>query len=48
MAEAGVSRFVIERVLGHSEQGVTASYDRYTYREEKGVDLSILAGKMLT
>lgn len=44
MGEGGVSRFVIERVLGHADQGVTAIYDRATYRDEKRAALEVLAG----
>jgi len=35
MAEGKVSRFIIERALGHADQGVTATYDRASYRDEK-------------
>jgi integrase len=35
MAIAGVSRFVIARVLNHVDTGVTAVYDRATYDAEK-------------
>jgi site-specific recombinase XerD len=44
MAGRGVSRFIIERVLGHADRGVTAVYDRSTYREEKRAALEVLAG----
>ena len=30
MAGRGVSRFIIERILGHADSGVTATYDRST------------------
>ena len=43
MAEGGVSRFVIERVLGHADSSVTAIYDRATYRDEKRAALEVLA-----
>ena len=39
MGEAGVSRFVIGRVLNHVEPGVTAVYDRATYDQEKRLAL---------
>jgi hypothetical protein len=39
----GVSRFIVERVLGHADRGVTAVYDRSTYREEKRAALEVLA-----
>jgi integrase len=35
MAENGVSRFIIERVLGHADSSVTGVYDRASYRVEK-------------
>jgi len=44
MAEGGVSRFVIERTLGHTETSVTAVYDRHHYRDEKRAALEVLAG----
>jgi integrase len=43
MAEGGVQRFILERVLGHSDRSVTAVYDRATYREEKRQALEVLA-----
>ncbi len=43
MAEGGVSRFIIERVLGHVEGSVTAIYDRHHYRDEKRAALEVLA-----
>ena len=43
MAEGGVQRFIIERVLGHADNSVTAVYDRATYREEKRAALEVLA-----
>ena len=43
MAEGGVSRFIIERTLGHTETGVTAVYDRHHYRDEKRAALEVLA-----
>ncbi len=44
MAEGGVQRFIIERVLGHADHTVTAIYDRATYRDEKRAALEVLAG----
>jgi integrase len=35
MAETGVSRFIIEKVLNHTDQKVTAIYDHYGYDAEK-------------
>jgi len=43
MAEGGVNRFIIERVLGHADHSVTAVYDRASYREEKRQALEVLA-----
>jgi integrase len=43
MAEGGVNRFIVERVLGHADHTVTAIYDRATYREEKRRALEVLA-----
>ena len=35
MAELGVPRFIVERVLNHTDRTVTSVYDRYTYSKEK-------------
>jgi len=35
MAELGVPRFVVERVLNHTDRTVTSVYDRYIYSAEK-------------
>ena len=35
MAELGVPRFIIERVLNHTDRTVTSVYDRYCYSNEK-------------
>ncbi len=35
MAELGVQRFVVERVLGHADASVTGRYDLYEYDREK-------------
>lgn len=35
MAELGVQRFVIARVLGHTDSSVTGRYDHYEYDREK-------------
>ncbi|MEX0329226.1 MAG: tyrosine-type recombinase/integrase [Ruegeria sp.] len=37
------NRFIVERVLGHSDSSVTAIYDRATYRDEKREALEVLA-----
>ena len=44
MSRAGVLPHVSERVLGHVIEGVEATYDRHTYREEKADALRALAG----
>ncbi len=44
MASRGIQRFVVERVLGHSDSSVTAIYDRASYRDEKREALEVLAG----
>lgn len=43
MTEAGISRFIVERVLGHADRGVTAVYDRNAYRDEKRKALETLS-----
>ena len=43
MSRAGVSSEVAERVLGHSLQGVEATYNRHAYRDEKADALRKLA-----
>ena len=50
MAEAGVSRLVIGKILNHKEAGVTQVYDRHGYDAEKrealaawGARLAVLA-----
>jgi len=37
------TRFIVARVLGHSDNSVTASYDRTAYRDEKRAALELLA-----
>jgi integrase len=46
MARAGISRFVVARVLGHVDRSVTGIYDRYEYLEEKRVALDTWARKV--
>lgn len=46
MAEAGVSRFLIARVLGHADESMTGIYDRHEYQAEKRRALEKLAGKV--
>jgi integrase len=35
MAQLGVPRFIVERVLNHTDRTVTSVYDRYSYSTEK-------------
>jgi len=35
MAECGIPRLIISRILNHTENGVTGIYDRYGYADEK-------------
>ena len=46
MGEAGVSRFVIARVLGHVDSSMTGIYDRHAYAAEKRRALETLARKV--
>jgi integrase len=43
MSEAGIPRFTVARVLGHTDGSVTAIYDRNAYRAEKREALERLA-----
>ena len=47
MAQLGVSRLVIAKVLNHVETGVTAIYDRYGYDSEKKKALDLWGQKVL-
>ena len=40
MAEIGIPRFDIAKVLNHTDQDVTAIYDQYAYDAEKKKALS--------
>ena len=42
MAQHGVTRFVVERVLAHTDKSVTAVYDQYEYLPEKKAALETL------
>jgi hypothetical protein len=42
MAQHGVTRFVIERVLAHTDKTVTGIYDQYDYLPEKKTALETL------
>jgi integrase len=43
MTRLGVTRFVAQRVIGHAEQGVGGTYDRYGYLREKAAALKTWA-----
>jgi integrase len=43
MSRAGVRSEIAEKVMGHTLQGVEATYDRYEYRSEKATALKLLA-----
>lgn len=47
MTGGGVTRFIVERVLGHADRGVTAVYDRNAYRNEKREALEVLTATLL-
>jgi len=46
MTSQGVSQFIVARVLGHTDQTVTAVYDRASYRNEKRAALEVLASSL--
>ena len=35
LSKLGVDRFLLHRIVNHTDSGVTAIYDRYSYLEEK-------------
>jgi integrase len=47
MAQFGISRLVVAKVLNHAETGVTAIYDRYGYDSEKKKALDLWGQKVL-
>ncbi|WP_299847741.1 site-specific integrase [uncultured Roseovarius sp.] len=47
MTTGKVLRFIVERVLGHTDSSVTAVYDRATYRDEKREALEVLSATAL-
>ena len=47
MTAGKVSRFFVERVLGHADNSVTAVYDRSSYRDEKREALEVLAASVV-
>jgi integrase len=44
MSRASVRPDIAERVLGHAQPGIQATYDRHAYREEKAQALKMLSG----
>lgn len=46
MTSIGISRFMVGRVLNHSERGVTAVYDRHSYDREKRQALDAWAARL--
>lgn len=46
MTSNGVSRFMMQRVLGHADSGVGSVYDLTNYREEKRDALAVLASSV--
>jgi integrase len=46
LASLGVERFIISRILNHTERNVTAIYDRYSYDKEKRQALVMWAAKL--
>lgn len=47
MGEGKVTRFIIERVLGHADNTVTGRYDHAIYRDEKRDALEVVAASLL-
>jgi hypothetical protein len=35
LSKLGVDRFLLQRIVNHTDSGVTAVYDRYSHLEEK-------------
>ena len=50
MSKLGVSPVIAGKVLNHSEKGISAEYDRYSYLKEKRIALNEWADelKMIT
>lgn len=46
MTSTGISRFIVARVLNHTERGVTAVYDRHSYDREKRQALDAWAARL--
>jgi len=35
LTKLGIDRFIVQKILNHSEKGATKIYDRYSYMDEK-------------
>ena len=46
MTSIGIPRLVVSKVLNHAETGVTATYDRHSYDQEKRQALDAWAGRV--
>ena len=46
LSKLGVDRFLLQRIVNHTDSGVTAIYDRYSYLEEKRDALQKWADKL--
>jgi hypothetical protein len=46
MTELGITRFVVDRLLNHTEPGVGSVYDRYEYLREKRQALEAWAARL--
>jgi integrase len=46
MSSLGVERFIISRILNHTERSITSVYDRYGFDKEKRRALVMWAGKL--
>jgi len=46
LSKLGVDRFLLQKIVNHSDSGVTAIYDRYSYIEEKREALQKWADKL--
>ena len=46
LSKLGVNRFLLQRIVNHTNNGVTAIYDRYSYLEEKREALQKWANRL--
>ncbi len=46
MTMLGNSRFIVERILNHTDNSVAAVYDRYSYDKEKSIAIGELSNKI--